>query len=149
MTKISHLDSLWKWDWGELRNGLLALKAYCRRPHHQFACHWKRIASIVFWLVLKRMLLNSSNTLWVFSSYCKFWIDVYEKPSYKCSEMMGCSAVISLQILLSFTLLFSQFWLVNLPANNCMQIIVWACTFVKNIPQLQIILWACALASTL
>ncbi len=41
------------------------------------------------------------------------------------------------------------FWLVNLPANKCVQIILWACAFVKNIAKLQILLWACASPSSI
>lgn len=41
----------------------------CRIPCHWFACHWIRIVSIVFWLVLQRTPLNSNNSGRVFSSY--------------------------------------------------------------------------------
>ena len=41
----------------------------CWIPRHWFACYWAWIASVVFWLALNRMPLNSNNSGRGFSNY--------------------------------------------------------------------------------
>ena len=47
----------------------------CRIPCHLFACHWLRITSIVFWLVLQRRPLNANNSGKVFCTYAILPLD--------------------------------------------------------------------------
>ena len=52
------------------RNFVIPYRACCRALYHRwFACHWIRIASLVFWLFLKRTQLNSNNSGGVYNRY--------------------------------------------------------------------------------
>ena len=52
------------------RNFVIPYRAWYRALYHRwFSCHWIRIASIVFWLFLKRTQLNSNNNCRVYNRY--------------------------------------------------------------------------------
>jgi len=60
----------------------------CRLPCHWFVCHWIRIVSIVFWLVLPRTPLNSNNSSWVF---CSSNHKILQRTNHNNGNSMPCS----------------------------------------------------------